>query len=57
MEAVTVEVPGLQGRAVYRRVVAHPQAAVAAEATLAPGLFLVRVQQGNGLLTQKLTVL
>jgi hypothetical protein len=42
---------------VYRRVVEHPQATVAVDAALAPGLFLVRVQQGNGLLTQKLSVL
>lgn len=46
-EAVTVEVLDLQGRSVYRRVVAHPQATVAVDAALAPGLSLVRVQQGQ----------
>jgi arabinan endo-1,5-alpha-L-arabinosidase len=55
--AVIVEVLDLQGRVVYRRVVENPQAAVAVEAGLLPGLFLVQVRQGAGLFTQKLTVL
>lgn len=56
-EAVTMKVLDPQGRSVYRRVVAHTQATVAVDVDVAPGLFLVRVQQGNGLLTQKLTIL
>ena len=56
-EAVTVEVFELQGRSVYRQVIEHPQARQAVEPALWPGVFLVRVRQGNGLLPQKLTVL
>ncbi|SFQ24428.1 family 43 glycosylhydrolase [Hymenobacter arizonensis] len=56
-EAVTVEVLDMQGRVLYRRVVANPQAKTAVEAGLLPGLFLVQVRQGTGLFTQKLTVL
>ena len=55
--AVTVEVLDLQGRVVYRRLVENPQATVAVEAGLLPGLFLVQVRQGAGLFTQKMTVL
>ncbi len=55
--AVTVEVFDLQGRVVYRRLVQNPQATVAVDANLLPGLFLVQVRQGTGLFTQKLTVL
>ena len=56
-EALTIEVLDLQGRLVYRRVVENPQATVAVEAGLLPGLFLVQVRQASGLFTQKLTVL
>ncbi|WP_199243501.1 family 43 glycosylhydrolase [Hymenobacter sedentarius] len=56
-EAVTVEVLDLQGRSVYRQVIAHPQARQAVAPALWPGLFLVQVRQGTALFTQKLTVL
>ncbi|GAC1372330.1 MAG: hypothetical protein NVSMB30_12980 [Hymenobacter sp.] len=56
-EAVTVEIFNLQGRSVFRQVLAQPQAVQAVAAALPPGLFLVRVRQGAGLYTQKLTVL
>ncbi|WP_426058163.1 family 43 glycosylhydrolase [Hymenobacter sp. B1770] len=57
LEAVTVEVLDMQGRSLYRRVLENPQAKTAVEAGLLPGLFLVKVRQGTGLFTQKLTVL
>jgi arabinan endo-1,5-alpha-L-arabinosidase len=56
-EAVTVEVLDLQGRLVYSREVEHPQAKMSVEAGLLPGLFVVKVRQGDGVFTQKLTVL
>ncbi|MDO7873304.1 family 43 glycosylhydrolase [Hymenobacter sp. ASUV-10] len=54
-EAVTVEIFNLQGQRVHRQTFAsRPTTAV--DAALVPGLYLVQVRQGQGLLSQKITV-
>ena len=54
--ATTVAVFNLQGQLVYRQAYAASQTKLAVETTLAPGLYLVRVQQGDAVATQKLAV-
>ncbi|GAB3724752.1 hypothetical protein GCM10027594_05980 [Hymenobacter agri] len=54
--ATTVAVFNLQGQLVHRQAYAAAQTRLAVETTLAPGLYLVRVQQGAAIATQKLTV-
>ncbi|QNP52198.1 T9SS type A sorting domain-containing protein [Hymenobacter qilianensis] len=54
--AVTVQIFNLQGRSVYQRKFAPQQSKVAVEAALAPGVYLVQVQQAGKLLNQKVTV-
>ena len=53
----TVEVFDLAGRALFRQAYGAQQTELAVAAGLAPGLYLVRVRRGAGVLTQKLTVL
>ncbi|MBG8553420.1 family 43 glycosylhydrolase [Hymenobacter guriensis] len=55
--AVTVEVFNLQGQAVVRQTLERPQVRQQVAATLVPGLYLVRVQQGVRQFTQSITVL
>ena len=54
--ATTVAVFNLQGQLVYRQTYGAAQTRLAVEITLAPGLYLVRVQQGAASATQKLSV-
>ena len=56
-QAVGVEIFNLQGQAVYRQEFARPQARLQVETALKPGLYLVRVHQGVGQMSQRLTVL
>ena len=56
-QAVDVEIFNLQGQAVYRREFSQPQPRLPVETALTPGLYLVRVRQGVGQMTQRLTVL
>ena len=55
-EPLALDVFDLQGRRVFRQVMAHPAATQAVATGLAPGLYLVRVRQGAGETTQKLAV-
>ncbi len=54
--ATTVAVFNLQGQLVHRQTYTAQQTKLAVEATLAPGLYLVRVQQGAASATQELSV-
>lgn len=54
--ATTVAVFNLQGQLVHHQAYAATQTKLAVATTLAPGLYLVRVQQGDASATQKLTV-
>ena len=54
--ATTVAVFNLQGQLVYRQTYGAQQTRLAVDAPLAPGLYLVRVQQGEASTTQKLSV-
>ncbi|MBC6607645.1 family 43 glycosylhydrolase [Hymenobacter sp. BT188] len=54
--AVLIHIFNLQGRLMYQRKFAPQQSKVAVEAALAPGVYLVQVQQDGKLLNQKITV-
>ena len=55
-DAATVSVFNLQGRQVFRQAYGTQQTKLAVDATLKPGIYLVRVQQGDATATQKVSV-